>query len=85
MYEMMCGRLPFYSRDHDTLFEMILVRDVQFPSNISREAKSLLAGLLVKDPKRRLGGGLEDAKEIMITPFFRGVAWQDLLERTVSF
>jgi len=84
MYEMMCGRLPFYSRDHDTLFEMILVRDVQFPSNISREAKSLLAGLLVKDPKRRLGGGPEDAKEIMITPFFRGVAWQDLLERKIT-
>ena len=25
MYEMMCGRLPFYSRDHDVLFELILV------------------------------------------------------------
>ena len=24
MYEMMCGRLPFYSRDHKQLFEMIL-------------------------------------------------------------
>ena len=24
MYEMMCGRLPFYSRDHEQLFEMIL-------------------------------------------------------------
>ena len=25
MYEMMCGQLPFYSRDHDVLFELILV------------------------------------------------------------
>ena len=25
MYEMMCGRLPFYSRDHEVLFELILV------------------------------------------------------------
>lgn len=24
MYEMMCGRLPFYSRDHEVLFELIL-------------------------------------------------------------
>ena len=24
MYEMMCGRLPFYNRDHETLFELIL-------------------------------------------------------------
>ena len=26
MYEMMCGRLPFYSRDHEKLFEMILMK-----------------------------------------------------------
>ena len=25
LYEMMCGRLPFYSRDHDVLFELILI------------------------------------------------------------
>ena len=25
MYEMACGRLPFYSRDHEVLFELILV------------------------------------------------------------
>ena len=25
MYEMMCGRLPFYNRDHEVLFELILM------------------------------------------------------------
>ena len=24
MYEMMCGRLPFYNKDHEVLFELIL-------------------------------------------------------------
>ena len=24
MFEMMCGRLPFYSKDHEKLFELIL-------------------------------------------------------------
>lgn len=24
MYEMLCGRLPFYNRDHEVLFELIL-------------------------------------------------------------
>lgn len=28
MYEMMCGRLPFYNRDHDVLFTLILVEEV---------------------------------------------------------
>jgi RAC serine/threonine-protein kinase len=53
MYEMMCGRLPFYNRDHDVLFELILLQSVKFPRNLSEEAKMLLTGLLEKNPKRR--------------------------------
>ncbi|RWS24576.1 RAC serine/threonine-protein kinase-like protein [Leptotrombidium deliense] len=83
MYEMMVGRLPFYNRDHDVLFELILRDDVRFPRTLSMEAKSLLAGLLSKDPRKRLGGGVDDAKEIMVHPFFINVNWQDLVERKV--
>ena len=53
MYEMMCGRLPFYNKDHDLLFELILLQHVKFPRNLSEEAKSLLSGLLVKKPRQR--------------------------------
>jgi RAC serine/threonine-protein kinase len=28
MYEMMCGRLPFYNKDHDKLFTLILMETV---------------------------------------------------------
>jgi len=28
MYEMMCGRLPFYNKDHDKLFTLILMESV---------------------------------------------------------
>jgi RAC serine/threonine-protein kinase len=83
MYEMMVGRLPFYSLNSDELFELILMEEVRFPRTLSPEAKSLLSGLLVKDPTRRLGGGPEDANEIMMHPFFLGVDWQLLLERKV--
>lgn len=30
MYEMMCGRLPFFNKDHDKLFTLILMEDVSF-------------------------------------------------------
>lgn len=53
MYEMMCGRLPFYNQDHERLFELILMEEIRFPRTLSPEAKSLLAGLLKKDPKQR--------------------------------
>lgn len=53
MYEMMCGRLPFYNQDHERLFELILMEEIRFPRSLSPDAKSLLAGLLKKDPKQR--------------------------------
>ena len=51
--QMMCGRLPFYARDHERLFELILTGVVRFPTRLSPEAKSLLSGLLVKKPTQR--------------------------------
>lgn len=58
-YEMMCGRLPFYNQDHEKLFELILMEDIKFPRTLSADAKSLLSGLLIKDPNKRCvwGGG----------------------------
>jgi len=53
MYEMMCGRLPFYNRDHEVLFELILTEDVKFPSRITDTAKNVLSGLLEKNPSQR--------------------------------
>ncbi|XP_044527084.1 RAC-beta serine/threonine-protein kinase isoform X3 [Gracilinanus agilis] len=81
MYEMTCGRLPFYNQDHERLFELILMEEIRFPRTLSPEAKSLLAGLLKKDPKQRLGGGPRDAKEVMEHRFFSAINWQDVLQK----
>ncbi|XP_060685186.1 RAC-alpha serine/threonine-protein kinase isoform X2 [Hemiscyllium ocellatum] len=81
MYEMMCGRLPFYNQDHEKLFELILMEEIKFPRTLSPEAKSLLSGLLKKDPKQRLGGGYDDAKEVMQDKFFAGIKWQDVYQK----
>ena len=53
--------MAFY-RDHDILFELILMEDVRFPKTISSEAKDFLSKLLIKTPADRLGGGPEDAE-----------------------
>uniref|UniRef100_A0AAQ5ZUD9 non-specific serine/threonine protein kinase n=1 Tax=Amphiprion ocellaris TaxID=80972 RepID=A0AAQ5ZUD9_AMPOC len=84
MYEMMCGRLPFYNQDHERLFELILMEEIRFPRNLSPEAKSLLAGLLKKDPKQRLGGGPNDAKEVMSHKFFITINWQDVEQKKLT-
>lgn len=80
----MCGRLPFYNRDHDVLFTLIIMEDVKFPRTLSSEAKDLLAGLLIKNPARRLGGGPDDVKQIVVHPFFSSINWKDLEEKKVN-
>ncbi|XP_050406334.1 RAC-gamma serine/threonine-protein kinase isoform X2 [Patella vulgata] len=84
MYEMMCGRLPFYNRDHDVLFELILLQNVKFPRNLSEEAKALLSGLLIKSPKDRLGGSEKDVQDIISHPFFVSINWQDLYDKKIE-
>ncbi|KAI7793276.1 v-akt murine thymoma viral oncogene homolog 2, like [Triplophysa rosa] len=81
MYEMMCGRLPFYNQDHERLFELIVMEEIRFPRNLTPEAKALLTGLLRKDPKQRLGGGPDDAKDVMSHKFFSSINWQDVLQK----
>uniref|UniRef100_A0A914WLD8 non-specific serine/threonine protein kinase n=2 Tax=Plectus sambesii TaxID=2011161 RepID=A0A914WLD8_9BILA len=84
MYEMMCGRLPFYSKDHEKLFELILTGAIRYPSKLSIEARTLLSGLLVKDPNQRLGGGPDDAKEIMVQDFFKPIDWEKLYRKEIE-
>jgi len=84
MYEMMVGRLPFYNRDHDKLFELILMDEVRFPRSISTDAKELLGGLLVKDPLARLGGGPEDAQAVKNHIFFATINWADLEKKRLT-
>lgn len=83
MYEMMCGRLPFYNQDHEKLFELILQEQLRFPASLTMAARSLLMGLLEKDPRKRLGGSEEDVRDIARHPFFASINWQDLLEKKI--
>ncbi|CAH8485706.1 unnamed protein product [Dicrocoelium dendriticum] len=84
MYEMLCGRLPFYSTDHEILFELILQENVVFPASLSQVSRDILAQLLVKDPNSRLGGGPRDVLEVMAHPFFLSVNWDRLIRRDVE-
>lgn len=84
MYEMMCGRLPFYNRDHEVLFELILTEEVKFPTRLTDNARSVLSGLLEKRPTKRLGGGPDDAKEVMKHKFFETINWDNILNKMVK-
>jgi serine/threonine protein kinase len=84
LYEMLTGMPPFYSRDRDRLFQKILTSELQFPRNVSHEAKVLLRGLLCRDPTERLGSGSDDAASIKACAFFADVDFDALTARKLQ-
>lgn len=51
-------------------FSRILKTNPPIPDDLSPEVSDFISKLLVKDPRRRLGGGEEDAEELKRHPFF---------------
>lgn len=84
LYEMLCGRLPFYNREHDVLFELILSEPVRFPTRLSENSKSILNGLLEKVPEQRLGGSSRDAEDVMAHAFFELINWDSILHKQIA-
>ena len=89
-YELIIGRTPFYSQNRNDIYRKAMSGgDIQFPSNvpICPEAKSLVRGLLVRDPANRLGSGLLGAGEIKNHAFFSNymhMNWDLLLKKELS-
>lgn len=76
LYELLHGKTPFKGNDNrETLFNVV-GQGLKFPqdTDISFAAKDLIRGLLVKDPRRRLGSK-RGATEIKRHRFFDGVNW----------
>ena len=80
LYEMLTGLPPFYCKDKEKVYEKIRNSDIQYPPSLSRPTKSLLRGLLTRDPNQRLGSGPGDAEDIKRQVFFAEIKW-DSLER----
>ncbi|GAB9464895.1 Ulk/fused protein kinase [Globisporangium polare] len=54
LYELAVGRPPFYTDRIVSLIEMIVREPVKYPPTMSTEFQGFLAGLLNKDPSRRM-------------------------------
>lgn len=79
IYELLYGTTPFKGGSKESTLRIIgSTRGVRFEGGIEEEgigeAKDLIEGLLVKDPRRRLGC-TRGAQDIKRHPFFDGVKW----------
>jgi len=76
LYRMICGTKPFKGKVDRDLDKSVLERKPQFSREVfSKEAISLLNGLLQKKPEHRLGCGEKGISEIKEHPFFESIDW----------
>ncbi|KAE8890509.1 hypothetical protein PF003_g25275 [Phytophthora fragariae] len=83
VFEMLAGYTPFYHANRKRNFQNIVKLPLRFPSEFSDDARSLLRGLICRNPAKRLGSGPCGAQEIMDHPFFSTVDWEKLYKRDV--
>eukprot|EP00456_Euglypha_rotunda_P056226 TRINITY_DN4612_c0_g1_i13.p1 TRINITY_DN4612_c0_g1~~TRINITY_DN4612_c0_g1_i13.p1 ORF type:complete len:352 (-),score=53.39 TRINITY_DN4612_c0_g1_i13:106-1161(-) len=84
LYEMLTGLPPFYNPNLHVMYEKIIRAKLHFPNYLSPEACSLLSQLLERNPKKRLGGGPDDANEVKKHPFFKSIDWDKLYKKELK-
>ncbi|CAA0832291.1 Protein kinase PINOID [Striga hermonthica] len=76
VYEMIYGRTPFAGPTNEATLRNIVRSPLEFPPDgpggEARAARDLIAGLLEKDPARRLGSR-HGAADVKTHPFFKGM------------
>jgi len=83
LYEMLTGLPPFYNQNLHVMYEKIIRGKLTFPAYLSASARSLLAGLLDRSPKSRLGSH-SGLNELRRHPFFEGLDWDKLYRKELK-
>ena len=77
MYEMLVGKAPFRIPKGSYLSADLYKKKITIPEYVTPEAKDLISQLLVPNPKKRLGYGVDGSKKIKDHIYFKGVNWED--------
>jgi len=59
-------------------------KSFRFSTRLSEEGKSFIKGLLQIEPPKRLGGGGRGWGEVKEHPFFHGIDWKAMAQRSVE-
>lgn len=65
------------------MLQDIVEKPIEMKTYFTTEAKSLLKGLLERDPSKRLGSTEDDAKELKSHPWFASIDWVKLVNKQV--
>lgn len=84
LYEMLVGIHPFYEPERRDISKRIKEVSFTLPNFGSREIKSLLSNMLVRDPTKRLCHGPKGAQRIQQHPFFAPIDFQQLFDKKIA-
>ena len=84
LYEMLSGRTPFYTSDHNEIYRRIEKAPIFYPRNLSPDVRSVLGKLLRRDPHQRLGAGQDGFAEIKQHEWFKNIDWDALLQKSTQ-
>jgi protein kinase A len=84
IYEFLTGYPPFWHQNPIEIYKQIVEKPVVFPQQpiISEPAKDIVRSFCTVDRTRRLGNISGGAARVKVHPFFEGVNWDDMLNRT---
>jgi serine/threonine protein kinase len=87
LYELTIGIPPFYSQNVNEMYRKIQTSPLFFPSSfkhLTLQFKACVSELLDRNPRYRLGGGVDDFEEIKRHPFFIGMDWEALYKKELE-
>eukprot|EP00467_Chlorarachnion_reptans_P020355 CAMPEP_0114520898 /NCGR_PEP_ID=MMETSP0109-20121206/19879_1 /TAXON_ID=29199 /ORGANISM="Chlorarachnion reptans, Strain CCCM449" /LENGTH=361 /DNA_ID=CAMNT_0001701929 /DNA_START=159 /DNA_END=1244 /DNA_ORIENTATION=+ len=81
-YEMVCGLPPFYSTNVHKMYTKIIMAKLKFPEHLPDSAVDFFAGLLDRDPTKRLG--VNGGEEVKKHSFFKSIDFKKLLKKEIE-
>lgn len=82
IHEMLSGIFPNYNGDIAKQWRGYEDNDIKISKGISKSARSLIQGLLNKDPSKRLG--VRSIEDIKSHKWFREVDWNDIKAKSIT-
>ncbi|CAH0490404.1 unnamed protein product [Peronospora farinosa] len=84
IFEMYIGRTPFKDDNKAIMYRNIAEGFLYIPPELPEDVQSLLAGLIERDPSKRLGANEAVPFSIMKHPFFEGIDWEALQQKKMQ-
>ena len=83
--EMLTGDPPFYNKNVQTMYRLILHANPKFTKRLGEDAEHLIVSLLDRDVNTRLGSDpTRDSLDIRKHNFFKELRWENVLQKGYS-